>query len=237
MKQLPRRNLISPLFSGAITFFRGDSPIFLLYEGIGILVCTETWLHDAIPNHLVEIPSMNLFRYDRDNGKLDGSVACYVNKTLKLKVNIISNFTHISTDLGIMTLKCAYLNGKSFHIVAVYRPPNGSYLEFFDHLTDHIGSFLNNKDLYICGDFNIDYLHRNNPKTKALISFLYTFGLKQHIKDATRLTGFSKSCIDFIISNISDSRSNEVLGKCDFPLGMHWYSREIQEGMYLSSVA
>ena len=67
-----------------------------------------------------------------------------------------------------------------------------------------------NYDLYICGDFNIDYLHRNDIKTKWLIDFLRTFGLKQHITSATRVTGFSKSCIDFIISNIPDSRSTHV---------------------------
>ena len=42
-------------------------------------------------------------------------------------------------------------------------------------------------------------------KLKSLITFHRTFGLTQHITSPTRLTGFSKTCIDLLITNISDS--------------------------------
>ena len=194
-----------------------------MYAGVDILICTETWLHDAIPNHLVEMPCMDLYRLDRDKGRHDasvktrgGGVACYINKDLKLNVSINSEYSHICGDIEILTLNCVYLFGKLFHIMVVYRPPTGSYLQLFEKLTDYIESgLLTNNDLYICGDFNIDYLRRNDAKTKALISFLRTFGLKQHIQAATRLTGFSKTCIDFIISNITDSRVHEAGVLCE----------------------
>ena len=84
----------------------------------------------------------------------------------------------------------------------VYRPPSGSHDEFFRMLSDFIDQgHLCDNVLYICGDFNIDFLHRNDVKAKSLVTFLRTFGLKQHISSHTCITGFSKSCIDFIISN------------------------------------
>ena len=194
-----------------------------LYAGIDILVCTETWLHEAIPNYLVEIPCMDLYRFDRDNGLCDGSVktlgggvACYIHRDLKLNASVQPDYSHICNSIEILTLKCVYVFGKIIHILAVYRPPTGSYLEFFEILADYIESgLLISHDVYICGDFNIDYLHRDDPKTKALISFLRTFGLKQHIQVATRLTGFSKSCIDFIISNIAVNKVCESGVLCE----------------------
>ena len=90
--------------------------------------------------------------------------------------------------------------------MVVYRPPSGSCQEFLDKLTSFIEQgLLTNSELYICGDFNIDFLQRNNPKTKSLITFLRSHGLEQHIKTATRLTGFSRTCIDYIITNIPDA--------------------------------
>ena len=65
---------------------------------------------------------------------------------------------------------------------------------------------MGNNDLWLLGDFNIDFLKRQDNKTKKLHEFLRTNGLKQHITTPTRLTGFGKSCIDFIISNIDDRR-------------------------------
>ena len=51
-------------------------------------------------------------------------------------------------------------------------------------------------------DFNIYFLKRHDIKTKKRFECLWLNGLKQHISVPTRLTGFGKSCIDFIISNV-----------------------------------
>ena len=177
-----------------------------VFEGVDILACTETWLYDAIPNYMIDIPSMDLFRYDRNTKSRGGGVACYISRNLKINVSVVPTLSHCDTNIEILTLKCVYLFGKIFHIVVVYRPPNGSYSEFFAVLSNHLDTgLLTDHDLYICGDLNIDYLQRNDIKTKSMISFLRTYGLKQYIQNPTRLTGFSKSCIDYIITNIPES--------------------------------
>ena len=67
-------------------------------------------------------------------------------------------------------------------------------------------------EIYLLGDFNINYKATNNPETKKLKWFEQRSGLKQLITDITR---FSKnnSCIDLIFSNslfISDQGTLDV---------------------------
>ena len=183
-------------------------------KGSDILTCSETWLSSSVPNHLVSIPAMDLYRYDRDMGVRNGieslrggGVACYIRKELNLNGSVCPEYTRACCNIEIMTLKCIHDFGKIMHILTIYRPPRGSCEEFFKILSSFVelGNLLN-YDLYICGDFNIDYLHRNDIKTKMFINFLRTFGLRQHITSATRVTAFSKTCVDFIISNTTDSK-------------------------------
>ena len=193
------------------------------FGDIDILACTETWLYRSIPDHMVAIPSMHLFRHDRDNASMDGNVktrgggvACYISTNLKINVNTVPIHSHISVNIEILTLKCVYIFGKTIHIMIVYRPPNRSCQELFNTLTSYIeDGVLTESDLYICGDFNIDYLQRSNPKTKTLITFLRSPGLKQHIQTATRLTGYFRTCIEFIITNIPDTPINAVEVLCE----------------------
>ena len=87
--------------------------------------------------------------------------------------------------------------------MSIYRPPDGSIENFFNHLNKIFDeNTIGNNELWIMGDSNIDFLKRQDVKTKKLFEFLRLNGLKQHIIVPTRLTGFGKSCIDFIISNV-----------------------------------
>ena len=151
---------------------------------------------------------MDVFRYDRDNGINNGiekvrggGIACYVRKGMKLNIILCIDLSRVDQNFEILTLRCRRDFGKLFHIMIVYRPPSASHDGFLRMLSDfNDQGHLYDNDLYIRGDFNIDFLHRNDVKTKSLVSFLTTFGLKQHISSYTHVTGFLKSCIDFIIS-------------------------------------
>ena len=149
-----------------------------VFKGSDILTCSETWLSSAVPNHLVSIPAMDLYRYDRDMGVGNGikslrggGVACYIRKDLNLNTSICPEYTRVCCNIEIMTLKCIHDFGKIMHILTIYRPPRGSCDEFFNILSSFVelGNLLN-YDLYICGDFKIDYLHRNDIKTKMLFT-------------------------------------------------------------------
>ena len=92
------------------------------------------------------------------------------------------------------------------YIMSLYRPPDGSIDTFFDVMADVMDrNLLSQKELWILGDYNIDFLKRTDNRTKRLIDFLRTDNLKQCITEPTRLAAFSRSCTDLIISNISEN--------------------------------
>ena len=192
-----------------------------IFDGVDILACSETWLNTAIPNNMIDIPAMDMFRFDRDNNVVadktrGGGVSCYFRKDLKLNVFPQPEFSIVNSDIEILTLKCRYPFGKLIYVIVIYRPPKGCCNEFFETLSRYIETGnLSSKELYICGDFNIDFLQRNDIKTKSLITFLRTHGLKQHITTPTRITGFTKTCIDLIITNIPTSKIVDVGVLCD----------------------
>ena len=155
---------------------------------------------------MVHIPGMDLFRLDRNSGntkKRGGGVACYINKKLNLDCHLLHQLSQTNDDIEVMTLRCVYGYGKKIYVLSVYRPPAGSIENFITVLTNIvIDQSLVESELWILGDLNIDFLKRDDPKTKKLIDFLRLTGLTQHILKPTRLTVFSKSCIDHIITNV-----------------------------------
>ena len=183
------------------------------YTGMDILVCSETWLNDQIPDHMVDIVGMDLFRWDRHNGIMNGiqktrggGVACYIKKDLQLDCHVIPNLCLTTCDIEVMTLRCRHTYGKVIHLMSVYRPPDGSVDIFFEILTGFIDNgLLNTKESWITGDYNIDFLKRSDIKTKKLFEFLRINSLKQFISVPTRLTGFNRSCIDLIVSNVVEA--------------------------------
>ena len=79
--------------------------IAYIFEGVDILACSETWLSAAIPNNMIDIPGMDMFRFDRDNNSAidktrGGGVSCYFRKDLNLM------FSHYRNSLlSAQTLK------------------------------------------------------------------------------------------------------------------------------------
>jgi len=78
--------------------------------------------------------------------------------------------------------------------IALYRAPSGNKLNFVDTLQEWV-STLNNKDLYIAGDFNLnqrgnDIEHFNQIEAST--------GLKPRINEITRIE--SNNCIDNILT-------------------------------------
>ena len=183
-----------------------------LFNDIDILSCSETWLSDIITDNMIGISNMEVFRWDRQNGyangvtkKKGGGVACYINNRLNVDCQIMKDLTFTTNDIELLCLKCVHSFGKKFYVMSLYRPPDGSLENFIDILNNILdNSPFGNTELWLMGDLNIDFLKRHDNKTKKLYDFLRLNGLKQYITTATRLTGFGRSCIDFIISNIDE---------------------------------
>ena len=68
-----------------------------------------------------------------------------------------------------------------------------------EHIISH--SLNLNHELWILGDFNIDYLSRDKPSVKKYISTFKSYGLCRLITGITRPHNSSGTCIDWIITN------------------------------------
>ena len=98
-------------------------------------------------------------------------------------------------------------NVRPIVIVNVYRPPQGDYknccntiLEAFDN-----ADLKENTDIFVKGDFNINWADKKSPCSKELSFAMTSLGLKQHITEATRVSfkngQKTATTIDLIFSN------------------------------------
>ena len=98
-------------------------------------------------------------------------------------------------------------------IVIIYRPPQGDYRVFCKELTNRIldAEMAVNTELYVMGDFNIDYSDKKSKEYSELFTATKILGLKQCIKGATRLGKTKDSCIDLIFSNSDCIKNSGVI--------------------------
>ena len=187
--------------------------ISYLYPNLDFLCCSETWLTKKYDNALVNITGMSIFRNDRSNaleadiraGNIPargGGVAIYVKNKWSMYSDIYNKGTVITKDLETVCITVKKQNNRHMTVLCMYRPPKGS----IDQLIEFLREFMSdpsilNTEIWILGDFNINFLIRNNPDVMKINKFLKENNLKQLIHEATRLTNRGGSCIDWIISS------------------------------------
>ena len=191
----------------------------LLYADVDVLCLTETWLHDSYSDNILFIEGKELYRWDRSNGLLNGvtksrggGLACYLNNSISSDSQIQTPLCVTTPDIELLTVKLSPKTGKTRYILTVYRPPEGDIDSFF-HILENILLLYNlsNYEIWIVGDFNIDFLKRTHKNTKKAIDFARVYGLRQIITEPTHLTGFSRSCIDLMFTNACFVASSGVL--------------------------
>ena len=80
-----------------------------------------------------------------------------------------------------------------------YRPPQGNIGKCCDTLTDSVNDItgIRNSDIFLLGDFNVNYLDNRTADYKCLHRFEMLTSLKQYIQQPTR----KDHCIDLVYSN------------------------------------
>ena len=132
----------------------------------------------------------------------------------------ISNDTRYDRRLDLENdkIQCIWIvlckSSKNVLVCWMYRPPNGSrYLpdDSNDQLRDMLSlATRDDKEIIMLGYVNVNYLVKNNNKDfKEILNLL---GLKQLVKEATRICDTTKTLIDIIASNKPELiRCTEVL--------------------------
>lgn len=168
----------------------------LLSRSPPVVIVTETWINNDIPNDVVVPPGYRVFRWDRNSR--GGGVAIVIKKCISavpincnLSESVWCKFTYANTN---------YLIG------AVYRPPATSP-EFLEDLQTFLNSNVNKTTkLVLAGDFNlpnIDWIslsagNKDATSSEKLFEIMISHNLTQIVQQATRVTSGSQSLLDLV---------------------------------------
>ena len=180
-----------------------------MYIDGDVICCSETWLDSRIPNSLVCIKGMKIFRNDR---KIDipdynvhiigGGVCIFVAEKWIDYTTCISDRTFVTKDFEIITVTITRLNSKKLFTASVYKPPRGHVENLVKFMSPLIQKYQKeNYEIWILGDFNIYLLKRDNPMTVTLSRFAKKLRLSQKINTITRPNVRGGSCIDLIMTD------------------------------------
>ena len=150
-----------------------------------------------------------MVRYDRqwrdDNCqhiKKGGGVGMYINDGLAYSTESLKEYNSSSKDIECYWVEIIMKNSKNIIVGVVYRPPGGNVELFCERLTTSLEEIgvSHSKDIFLLGDVNINYLAANDGDRKQLLQMESFTGLKQIVKQPTRL----QNCIDLIFTNCID---------------------------------
>ena len=207
--------------------------ITYLYSNADFLCCSETWLTDKYDNGIVSISGMSLYRNDRCNAaeydirmgyvpKRGGGVAIYVSDKWSAYTLICAENTIITKDVESICMSVKKPNNRYMTVLCLYRPPKGSVDRLLEFLYAFVASqMVLDTEIWILGDFNINFTVRNNPDLMKINKFLRENNLKQLIQSATRLTNTGGSCIDWVVTSspyVSNSGILDDLLSDHFPV-------------------
>ena len=161
------------------SIYRKIHQLNLLYNSVDFLFCSETWLDNRFQDNMVNLDNMKIFRNDRKHTAIDyhirnkgGGVCIYVGKMFKDHANIFKPATVTNKNFEILTILINKPKLKKLALICVYKPPKGNAQTFIDFLKDILRTKeFENREVWILGDWNINWLKRDDPDTVKLISF------------------------------------------------------------------
>lgn len=89
-------------------------------------------------------------------------------------------------------------------ISCIYRTP-GSSIDIFSNWIGDSLTKISHKNVFFCGDFNIDLLNPNNHKKTDFINTLYSLSMHPTITRPSRATSHCATLIDNIFTNVMDT--------------------------------
>lgn len=146
--------------------------------------------------------------YCRSEGA-HGGTAVYVQNGLNFTRR--TDFNELSIPY---TFECAavelHKKNCKILIISIYRPPNSDINTFFHKMHIILGKILCENLLYIlCADFNID-LFSNNRIKNDFVDLLNSYNALITVKESTRITETTKTCIDNVITNIESHKTQVI---------------------------
>lgn len=140
-----------------------------------------------------------------------GGVCIFVRENIDYKERQDVSNLSVEFIFEICGIEVACLN---LLIIVIYWPNRNRSPDIFFNSLGNLLKLLNTKDskknILIGGDFNINILENTN-QTKTLLNLMYSFNFEQLVKNPTRITSTSSTCIDLLFSNFPDCKNEIVL--------------------------
>ena len=173
------------------------------FNGMDLILISETWLGPAIPDAALAIPGYNLIRQDRNHpeGKKGGGLCVYIKSTFKIEI-MDECFNKVTDDYELVgiTIKDPYI--KPFNVLGIYRPPSGRQQVFMKYLNENLTNLISDRrELFLIGDFNINYSLDQVRHNLKIDQFETKFNLSQLIQSPTRVTISTQTIIDWIYTD------------------------------------
>ena len=175
------------------------SCLLSIYPDIDIFGLTETRItgdpEDESAKALLQILGFTFLNRDRPTGK-GGGVGMYLSN--KMCFDRRNDLEYADIECIWIEVTCRF--AKNFLVCCMYRPPSSSHYlpnNFNDRMREMLSTAAaENKEVIVLGDMNVNYLVKEDSKDfKEILALL---GLKQLIKDATRICETTKTLIDII---------------------------------------
>ena len=176
---------------------------------IDVLGLSETWLTQSLIDSLVNIKNYELLRLDRNwcdvnnnTVKRGGGTCLFISNKLKFTTHDVQPYNISCQNIECQWVKIILQKKRNVIIGNLYRPPQGNVQQCIDYLEGVLENMdLSKEDVFIMGDFNIDFSEKSNDATKSINEFCTQNGLDTCIKTATRFSRNKNSCIDQILTN------------------------------------
>lgn len=160
-----------------------------------MLLTSETCLTEDICDNEIDCDGYKTFRND-SHSRYTGGCCVYVRDDVKAE---IFNKSTLQEKAWILSVKMWNV-GMELVLSVVYFSPNGgkkACTDFFDEWCD---SYIGEADRHIvCGDFNVNLLKYGTYQRKVK-QVIESNGMKQYVKEATRITETYRSLIDLVMS-------------------------------------
>ncbi|KAJ8947437.1 hypothetical protein NQ317_014516 [Molorchus minor] len=171
---------------------------------------TENVLTAQNASSVLELKGYTMIYNEASYNQNDGTII-YIRNDID---NIDYTIEKISNTSLINLRFC--LNGRSYNLYAMYRPPSTNIIEYIDALQ----IYLQNQNLkydysLFVGDINID-ISKSTLHSDDYLNIMSEFGFKSIINDYTRIQENSKSCLDHIFIHSKYDIEDVIL-----PLIMH----------------
>ncbi|KAG5865456.1 hypothetical protein JTB14_034316 [Gonioctena quinquepunctata] len=174
-----------------------------------LVLVTEHWLN---PQEPICVPGYKcISRFDRVTAEHGGTLILdNVNEDIFTFVNV-EKFSNLLEEKN-FEFSLVYCDAYSLYVLCIYRTrdskktPSEEMTIFFEKLERLLSQLPTNSNIVLTGDLNINFEDKSNRSCQLLEQLLDSFNLTMHVKSATHICQNASTIIDYICSNVDESK-------------------------------